>query len=64
MLTHKFQCRLCNSDDLTKVISLTATPPANAFVKRISQKLRTYVVHEIIWLDITVNYSFGVKPEK
>ncbi len=29
---HRTTCRLCESSDLAKVIELTATPPANAFV--------------------------------
>ena len=29
---HRDNCRLCASDDLTRVLSIPATPPANAFV--------------------------------
>jgi SAM-dependent methyltransferase len=29
---HRTTCRLCRASDLTKVLSLTPTPPANAFV--------------------------------
>jgi SAM-dependent methyltransferase len=31
---HRSTCRLCNGIDLTKVLTLTPTPPANAFVKK------------------------------
>ncbi len=31
---HRQQCRLCDSDNLEVVLSLTPTPPANAFIKR------------------------------
>ena len=32
MYVHRSTCRLCLSDKLTQVLSLTPTPPANAFV--------------------------------
>jgi SAM-dependent methyltransferase len=32
MLRHRDRCRLCDRDDLTRVVSLAPTPPANAFV--------------------------------
>lgn len=31
-IRHRDRCRLCDRSDLTKVLSLAATPPANAFV--------------------------------
>ena len=37
---HRETCRLCESSDLIKVLSLTPTPPANAFVKKSEREIR------------------------
>lgn len=47
---HRDSCRLCRAADLTKVLALTPTPPANAFVTQAELSIPQAVFPLDVWL--------------